>query len=112
MLMAEPILAVKGFALVPPRKSRGDDVPRFERLVASYGSHHIPIKGLLPNLRAIVDWSIYPDAKRWEIAHALSQNFYPNATPGQVYEKGFTDDLLISTEAITLQTVTPLPDPV
>lgn len=112
-MMAEPILLVRGFALVPPRTSAawGDHAARLNRLVGCYGAHQIPIKGLLRNQRAIVDWSLFPDEKRWEVAHALSQNFYPNATPPQVYAKGFDDMLLISTEALTLQTVTPLPDP-
>lgn len=112
-MMAEPIIhEVKGFAIVPPRRSWGvDEVPRFERILISYGGFHIPIKGLLSNLRAVVDWEVYPDAQRWQVAHALSQHFYPNATPPQVYEQGLKGGLLISAESLTLSTVTPLPNP-
>ena len=109
-MMAEPLLEIRGFAIIPPREQWGDDQRRFELLSTCYESFHIPIRGFVANARAIVDWDVLGDQKRWRVAHLLSKHFYPHATPPMVYQRGFSGDILLSSEKVTFYTESPLPD--
>jgi len=106
--MAKP--DIRGFAILPPEDRWGEDADRLRRLEHCYQGKHIPIVSIIPGHKAVVDWSVLGEERRWRTAHALAKYFYPNTTPPVVYAQADKGNVLISLKRLTIMTKSPIPE--